>query len=502
MGLLVDTLNPSIMKHIISLLFIVIGSISVCSQNLTAKLIDANTNKPIPYANIKTGDYSGVISNEEGYFTLHDIQNDTHITISCLGYKNKTLTVKDIKFSNLIITLEESINALNTVYISAKKPNADDIILKARQNISKNYDNKLYKHEVFSRETAYMDFNTLNFDIEKTSHVKKQQLESANKSLDSLSKAIINSKTKHFKDFKADLYIDDSLNTKLVVQKAAELIDQKNNLSIEDVQKRAQDVILKYLDSTLTYKLKTGLFKIEDSLSLHMKENKETPENEYSIKNLKQQATILLKRAQFYDNSFASKILDADLYAYSFEDISYFNNELIYVINYKPKRSKAKYTGKLFIADSTYAITKINFEYADGKRGKKLNLKLILGVKYIENMRKGTIIYQKDSVNKYQPQYVKFEEGRYFYASRPLKFIENSPKKNKTRFDFTIEGDILTKQELLFTANTKISLDDFKKVTEDKSVPYVTLHSYDASIWKKDQTLEPSTEMKEFKGEE
>ncbi|WP_166964330.1 carboxypeptidase-like regulatory domain-containing protein [Yeosuana marina] len=490
------------MKHLIPLLFIVLGSVSVYSQNITVKLIDANTKKSIPYANIKTGDYSGVISNEEGYFTLHDVANDAQITISCLGYKNKNITVKDIKSFNFIIALEESINELNTVYISAEKPNADDIVSKARQHLSKNYDSKLYKHEVFSRETAYMDFNTLNFDIEKTSHVKKQQLESANKSLDSLSKAIINSKTKHFKDFKADLYMDDSLKTKLVVQKATELIDQKNNLSIEDVQKRAQDVILKYLDTTITYKLKTGLFKIEDSLSLNEKEDKKTSENEYNIKNLKEQTTSLLKRAQFYNTSFASEILDADLYEYSFQDISYFNDDLIYVINYKPRRYKAKYTGKLFIADSTYAITKVDFKYADGKRGQKVNLKLILGVKYIENMRRGTIIYQKDSVNKYQPHYIKFEEGRYFYVSRPLKFIENSPEKNKTSFDFTIEGDILTKQELLLTSNSKISLDDFKKVTEDKNVPYVTLHSYDASIWKQDQTLEPSTEMKEFKGED
>ncbi len=498
----VDTLNPSIMRHLISLLFIVLVSISVFSQNITVKLIDANTKKPIPYANIKTGVYSGVISNEEGYFTLHDIQNDSQITISCLGYKNRTLSIQDIKSLNFIISLEESINELNTVYISAEKPNADDIVSKARQNLAKNYDSKLYKHKVFSRETTYMDFTTLNFDIEKTSHVKKQHLESANKSLDSLLKAIINSKTKHFKDFKADLYIDDSLKTKLVVQKATELIDQKNNLSIEEVQKRAQNVILKYLDTTLTYKLKTGLFKIEDSLSLNEKEDKETPTNEYDVNNLKNQTTSLLKRAQFYDTSFASKILDTDLYEYSFQDISYFNDNLIYVINYKPRRSKAKYTGKLFIADSTFAITKIDFKYADGKRGKKLNLKLILGIKYIENMRRGTIIYQKDSVDKYQPQYIKFEEGRYFYVSRPLKFIENSLERNKTSFDFTIEGDILTKQELLLTGNTKISIDDFKKVTEDKKVPYVTLHSYDASIWKQDQTLEPSTEMKKFKGED
>jgi hypothetical protein len=473
----------------------------IFSQNITVKLIDKNNGTAIPYANIKTGEYSGVISNEEGFFTIIETQSVNSITISCLGYKNKTLSIPDLKSLNFIVRLEESINELNTVYVSNKRPNADSIIARARQNISKNYDTKLYKHEIFSRETAYMDFDRLDFEIEKASHVKKKNLESANKSMDSLSKAIINSKTKHFKDFKADLFTNDSTNSKLKVYKATELIDQKNNLSIEEVQNKAQHIILKYLDTTLTYKLKTGLFKIEDSLSLKDNDNTKQSKNEYQVKDLNEQANNILKRSQFYENSMLSKILDAALYEYHFDDVSYFNNELIYIISYKPKRSKSKYTGKLFIADDTYAITKVNFEFADGKRGEKLNLKLILGVKYIENMRKGTVIFQKDTLNKYQPQYIKYEEGRYFYVSRPLKFIENSPEKNKTSFDFTIEGNIMTKQELLITTSSKINLAVFNKLTEEKTVPYLKLNTYDATIWGQDKTLEPLTEMKEFKGE-
>ncbi len=486
------------MKHIIALLLMLFSSISIISQNITAKLVDVNSKKPIPYATIKTGEFSGVISNEEGFFTIIEASDNQIVTISCLGYKNKSLNIKEIKSLNQLITLEELINELNTVYVSNKKPNADSIITKARQKLSENYENKLYKHEIFSRETVYMDFDKLEFTVVKSSNKKKENLEFANKSLDSLSNAIIHSKTKHFKDFKADLFVNDSSKTKLIVHKATELLDQKNNLSIEEVQNKAQHVILKYLDTTLTYKLKTGLFKIEDSLSLKDEEKKEHQKNEYEIKNLKEQTVDLLKHSQFYDNSTLSKILDPKLYDYSFQEISYFNNDIIYVINYKPRRSKSKYTGKLFITDGSYAITKVDFEFADGKRGKKLNLKLILGIKYVENVRKGTVIFQKDSTNKYHPHYIKYEEGRYFYVSRPLKFIENSSKKNKTSFDLTVEGNIITKQELLLTSSTKISADLFNKQTQEKTVPYIKLNKYDPEIWGQDETLEPLTEMKKF----
>lgn len=482
------------MKYLFLTFFLFINSLKLISQNIQVKVVDENTKYPIAYAAIKIDDFNGVISNEEGIFTLN-IENLSKVTITCLGYKSKVVSIDDINRNN-IISLEEAINELNTVYISNKRPNVDSIIARTRQRLSENYDTKLYKYEIFSRQTTNVDFKDLNFEVEKASHFKKKNLESANSSLDSLTKAIMNSKTIHFKDFKADLFVNDS--TKMIVHKATELLDQKNSISFDDVQKKGQNVMLKYLDTTLTYKLKTGLFKIEDSLSLKDDSAKNKDKNEYEINNLKSEANSILKRSQFGENSMLNNILDHKLYDYKLENISNFNNELLYVISYKPKRSKSKYSGKLFITDENYAITKVDFEFADGKRGEKFNLKLILGVKYIENMRKGTIIYQKNLENKYQPQYIKHEEGRYFYVSRPLKFIENSPQKNKTSFDFTIEGNILTKEELLITSSTKISTEQFQNLKEEKKVPYIKLSKYDPLIWGQDRTLEPLEEMKQF----
>jgi len=487
------------MKKIFVFISFSLISILGFSQNITAKIIDKNSKNPIAFATIKTGEFSGVISNEEGYFTIHEkLKLNDAISISCLGYETKIVRIQDISSMGFVITLKESVNILNTVYVSNKKPNADDIISKVRKHLDKNYESKFYKYSIFSRETAYISFEKLEFKIEKASHVNKKNRVSVNNSLDSLSEAIIYSKTIHFKDFKGDLLKGDSTKTKLMVDKAAELIDQKNTLSIESVQHKTQNIILKYLDTTLTYKLKTGLFKIDDSLSLKDSEHSDKQKDEYEVNDLKQGANTLLNRSEFYENALLSKILDSNLYEYTFQDITYFNDGLIYIINYKPRRSKSKYTGTLYITDETFAITKVDFEFAEGKRGNKLNLKFLLGVKYIENIRKGSVIYQKNIQNKYQPQYIKFEEGRYFYVSRPLKFIENSPERNKTSFDFTIEGNIMTKQELLVTSNTKITIDQFKKQAEEKTVPFIKLNKYDASVWDAEQTLEPLQEMKQF----
>lgn len=472
------------------------------SQSVTARLIDKSTKNPIPYATIKTGEYSGIISNEEGYFTLNDNDDFKTVTMSCLGYQSITLSIQDIKNLNYLIELEEAINQLNEVFISNKKPNADSIIAKVKANIPANYAVDLYKYNVFRRSTGYVNFKSLEFEIEKASHFSKQNLKSANEEMNLLIKKIKESDMKEFTDFKAEFYSLNKDSSRIVVSDATKLLDAKNNFSIDEIQENAQKIILTYLDTTKTYKLKTGIFKIEDSLSLNDDAFNEDKENEFSTKYLNFRTKSLLKQASFYENSFINKLLNTDWYEYTFEGITTNNNELTYIINYTPQKGKAKYSGKLFISDDTFAITRVDYSYYKNRHGSKLNLKFLMGVKYIENISEGTILFEKSSHNIYQPKYIKCTSGSYFYVSRGLKFIENSSAKNKVSFDFTLEGDNRNKVELLITESNQISLSDFATVKQVEKVPVETLSTFDKSHWQNKGTLEPTQEMKAFKVEE
>ena len=290
-------MKRSIMKKLVLLITLFFISMCITSQNITAKLVDKSNKKPIPYATIKTGKFSGVISNEEGYFSLNleDLHTKT-ITISCMGYQSKTLNIATIKTYGFIIPLEEAMNQLSEVYISSKKPNADSIIAKVKAKLNENYDINLNKYSVFYRSTEYSNFKSLDFEIEKASHVKSKNLRKANQSLNALSKHIISSNIIHFSDFKGELSSLDKDSSKLVVNKATKLIDHKNDFSIEAVQEKAQKLVLKYLDTTKTYKIKTGLFKIEDSLSLKDEDFKDDEKNEYEVSDLK------IRRVLYYAN--------------------------------------------------------------------------------------------------------------------------------------------------------------------------------------------------------
>lgn len=474
-------------------------TININAQRFSAKILDNSTLLPVPYVAVQTGQYKGVITNEEGVFYI-DLENNTinKITISSLGYKSQVFSIEDIKTSNFIIELEPSINELNTVYLSNSKPNVDTIIARAISNLNKNYKTEGVSHSIFYRETAYMDFESLNFEIDKASHVKKKQLQEANANLKSMANNIMSSNFVHFTDFIGSFSVLDKDSTKLEVEKAMQIINSKKDFSLENIQEKAQNIVLKYLDTTLTYKLKTGLFKVEDSLSLASDKDSENEKQEFEIKNLKNDAQNLLKDSRPSPKSLLRNILNSNNYSYILKDVSFYNNEMVYAIHFKPRKAKAKYTGTIHIADDSYGVLKTDYSFSKGKRGSKLNLRLILGVKYIENVSNGVIIFKKNQDNWFEPRYIKHETGSYFYVHRPLKFIENSTAKNKVLFDFKIEGVVKQKEELLFNSTTSITNIMFENIKEVKTIPYKKQRKYDATAWGSNETLAPTKELKTF----
>lgn len=483
----------------LQLLVLFLGVALGHSQTFTAKLIDKADQSPIPFAAIQTQENEGVISNEEGVFQLNLEEGKIEsIQISCLGYQLVTLSLSEIENRNFIIELEEAVNELSTVFLNNTKTDVDSIIARVIANLEKNYRSEMVQHKFFYRETNYLDFENLNLDIRKATDVKKLELSEANAELDQLSHDIMTSNLMHFTDFMGELSIKDSKNIKLNVDKATQIINTRKNFSLDNIQETAQRIVLKYLDTTKTYKLKTSFIKVEDSLSLQSDNSDKSKDHNFENENLKRDANNLLKYAQPNNTEFIKGILDKERYEYTLRDVNYFNEHLVYIIDYAPIKRKSKYTGTLFVTDDSFAILKLDFMYSKGKRGDKFNLKLILGVKYIENVSQGTIIFKKSENDWYTPRYVKLESGEYFYVRRPLKFIENSAVKNKVAFNFKIEGDTKHKEELLFVNSQTLSDATYSSLTEVKKIPYQIQKRYDAKVWGANEVLVPSEELKAF----
>lgn len=91
-------------------------SLTASSQTLQGIISDAQTGESIIGATVKYGDGKGVITNQEGHFTLNVNTLPVKLNITYTGYRPQTITVYDEE-EDIIVKLTERRNYLNDVVV-------------------------------------------------------------------------------------------------------------------------------------------------------------------------------------------------------------------------------------------------------------------------------------------------------------------------------------------------------------------------------------------------
>lgn len=468
------------------------------AQSINGKITNEK-NEPIPFATVQIGTDYGVISNDEGNFSIvtTGFNPTDSVTISCLGYEKLGMQLQE--FSSKKYIMNEMVNELSEVFITDRQLSIDSIMYYVNANLKKNYKIDAQAYKFFGRRTEYIVGKTADFEIEKSSNFKKKQLEDFNKDFDALETSLINNKSKQYSDVVSTLYVLNDNKSKLNIEKAVRLLDEKNDQSLEKIAEKGNDIVLKHLDKNKVYTVKSGLFKISDSVSLDNREDK-MGDSINTVRNVKNATFGILK-----NNSFASEeptldfVTDTRKYKYELEDLTLLNDEIVYIVNFRPKRSSAKYTGTMYISHENFAVVRADYRFYENRIGEKFNLRLLLGIKYVERNRIGSVAYKKGDNEFYYPYYISEQVDRYFYVNRPIKFIDNANKSNKVAFNFKIEGTFKERSEILMLDVNDISSADYNSAIESKKIDYLILKEYDPTVWSDYNVLEPLQEMKDFK---
>ena len=487
------------------------------AQNIKGKIIDSKTGESIPYANIKVNESENLVSNAEGYFTLSEKNStdETLLTVSYLGFVNRQLTVSELKKLDFSIKLAPGVFELNDVAVSNIKPNPYEIMANVKANLSRNYatGETGSKDMLFYRKSDNFKPSLIDVEINKSTGFTKQALHKVNTDLEAFSKQLISHPPKEFTDILCNYYSVKTkkgdkflFNSKLDVLKATVLKNEGRSGSLDDLEKTAMNMMLQHLDSTKYYRAKSGLFGSRDTISLRKDFNKKKNkgidiEISSQITATKASLNSFLSDASFLNSKKLDFIKKTDLYDYTYEGSTYTSdNEFAYVINFKPRRSKAKYVGKLYISESDYAILRTDYVLDEGEKLGNFNMKLLLGIKVAENVSKGTITYKKKAEDDgYYMQYAAIETGVYFYLNRPLKFIElSSSEKDILALDLKVEANTRNKIELLNMSRSKTTAAAIEKFKEN-DFKFTAIKSYDPKMWKDYNAIEPLQEMKQFK---
>lgn len=486
--------------------FLCFITLQITAQSIQIKVLDAKTNLPLPYANVNINDKTNIIANEEGIFSLTETQNidSDLVVVSYLGYASIKKTLGAIKEENLIVKLIEGSYQLENVDIKYTKPNPEKIMLEVKKRLSTNYKNSTgsTSKSIFMRASDLIKSDKIEIEIDKSTGFTKQQLKTVEEEFRSYTNKITNKNLKSYKDILANYHQSKNSSNKpihkLEVLKATLMKGDETTTSTDDIMKNFNKLIFKHLDSTKFYRMKSGWFGSKDTIRL--KENSKGNKKESNILFAKNSFRDFLGDQKFSDSKF-DFINNPEIYEYTLKGTTYNDNdELIYILNFSPKKSRAKFSGTLYITQNDFAVIKCNYKLEDGESLEGMNLKLLLGIKYRVNKNAGIVRYKKNlQTNNYELEYASEEKGTYVYVNRPIKFIELT-KQEKDIFAFNVkfEANTLVKKELFTISSTEISPSVYNAVDE-KDFKYIKLKKYDPNIWKNYIAIEPLETMKQYK---
>ncbi len=490
------------MKHLF-LNLLVLFSLSISfSQTLTGTLLSKDTEESIPFATVRIGENYGVITNTEGRFSIvvNQFKPQDSLEFSSMGFKTLKLALKDFKDKQNIY-LETAVNELGEVFLKDESLSARELIDKFLENRENNYTSEANSYNVFMRNKYTTEYQDYGFEVKRTNYLDKQTEKTINADLEKLSNSIIGEESTYFTERLVDFHFWNKDSIKVKPYKGIKLNSSTSTNVVEEIQTRAFKKIFEKLENTNSFKIRTFVITLEDSLDLSgiNEELKDKPDT-LNTKSTGQNLKYNLGRYTFNKTLFGP-LAEPDDYLFKIDEITSFNNEMVYVVSYTPDRGRAKYVGKFYITAEDYAIVKLTQRLAEGKSEQKLNLKFLFGIKFDAFLNTKEVTYFKTAEGQYYPKYIKTVNKQYFYLDRKFVFKENQEdrsKRMKFKLDILAEAENSSETEYFIVSQQALSKSNYEAYGEFDPVIIQDLKKYSPQIWKDQNVLEATNEIKTY----
>ncbi len=480
-----------------------VGIQQAFAQQYQAKIIDAKTETPIVYGTIETGPNRGLITNEEGIFTVNiqDLKEVDSIYISALGYKKKGLAWRTATDS--IIKLMPEAFKLKGVFLTDKQLAVEQIIDSIKAHFVTNYTGNLTQQKIFLRQS---DLNRMSkADIE----FKESSIEELNEALiDSVVK-IIPRTSSFYRETLFDYY-GTYTGHKINVIKAAQLYDKSNEGSLEALGQKLERIFKENVKPDSYLKIKSGIFGTKVQLDSVVNNNDEAQVIEVKVNDTvgdNYQETVKRQLDQVYQQLFFQEDAKLDVFSksnrYDFElgDYTFIDDEAVYSIRFSPK-GKRDFEGVMYVNTADYAVMRMEYENVRSLRRVKL-----LGISYEEAVFNGKLFFKKGSTG-YIPTYIELVDGRNFGIKRPLKVIEKNKfvkgrrKQNELSLGLDFKNTQTIKYEFVVFDSEALSAESYSALAEKAAAKATYLSKYDPDFWKGYTIIEPNAAIRSFTVEE
>ncbi|WP_394747681.1 carboxypeptidase-like regulatory domain-containing protein [Spongiimicrobium salis] len=485
------------------------------AQVISSKVLDSATQKPIPYATVLLSNKKGVITNEEGRFSIRlndQMQPTDSLFISCIGYESIGKPLN--QFTEPVIFMRSKAIELKSVILTNKNFTPEEIIAKVKANLDKNYNRDFTKKKLFFRESYH------NY-LAKTDYTfKKSTIKELNKAfLDSVIQSVPK-RDDRYTEVLCDLYGNyDRKNQKIKLIKASELYDKSSELDLTSLEERFNKIIKDNVKPNSYFKIKSGIFgtkvgadeifdeaedeeKNEDAEALKKELEAKKKREELRKKNfaLYRRNTMagLFDQFFFMEDSKLNFLRKSKRYEFTQVDFTYLGDDAVYILDFKPKRS-ADYKGRLYINSDDFAIIRVDYDNVKPLRNFRL-----LGISMKEYLDSGKMIFSKGANDKYDLRFLESESANRVGIRRPLKIIEKNKfvKGRRKQNELSVKIDMAVtsrnKYEIVIFDTEHVSNSIFEGVAENNAVLPTYMPRYDASFWEGYNIIEPNQAIKEF----
>ena len=492
----------SITFLILSLSFLATAQDNVIgTANIEVKgiLLDAQTQAPLPYANLVIERINrGGITNENGQFSMDTtgLMETDSITFLYIGYKTKKVAIEELA-NNSTVYIKEDIKNLNKVFVFSSPPNAKDIVKKVMENKDKNYKASFKKEQVFIRARDIEDINDYELKYKKSTISQLDE-----KMIQEMEDKTPRHHTS-YSDVLTDIYYSgnksDSQKVKAKPVKFVRL--KEKDIGDLDAIEEAFEEVFTGLTEKEYWKFKTGIISAKlDSSEMDAEPDTTKPKN--SVRDWELKSLVL--RAKNYTSLNNSKqwefLHSPGKYKYELVGGTNVGPEDVYVIDFTPK-SGGLYIGRMYVSVSSYALIRADYQYDVGKTGMDIHL---FGFGYTENNFVGSVLFEKvDST--YELKYCSRKQVQTTEVDRNFSLIK---KRERFLLDKTLKeikiGLVINVQEegsFEFLVLSREDLDNktYKSVETDKYIPVTYVDQFDASLWEGYSVIEPTKQMRDYK---
>ena len=487
----------------ISLLLLLLQGGITSAQEITARILDLQTKQPIPYATIVYAEDKGVITNEEGIFSLVNQDLNT-LTISSMGYETLELAAASVPAE---ILLKPSSIQLNEVFLSNKNLTGKQIIEKVKESVASNYDLDLSQKRFFFRQSNLNKVNRFRMDVDEST-IEGIDQKLLNEISDNVPKI-----TGSYKEVLGDLF-GNYEQQKIQFTKAANLHNPSGTERLEELTGELESLFRQSLKQHSYLKVRSGIIGVkvdadeleEDLVSKAepVEKTAEEKEKELADKKASLQKSVHREVKQLLGSMFWKEDLTFNLfeksnkYKFVVEGFTHLDGETAYVISFEPKRG-ADYKGKLYVNTVDYGVHRIDYQNV-----KPLKRFRLFGISTAEDVYAGKMIFSKNDKGKYLPRYIEQQRGETFGLDRPLTIIEKNKvvpgrnKQNELDLDLDLSFSQVNTYQFVVYETAPLEKASFDKLETEKEFDLATFKSYNPEYWEGTNIIEPNTVIQQF----